>query len=70
MDYLKMHPNDTFAFVHNHNTDGSFSETDIRTLLTTEQFPIMIAVRDDGVIYVATRKGHVIKTSFYDNMYN
>lgn len=58
-----------FAFVHNHNTDSSFSETDMRTLLTTDQIPLMIAARNDGVIYVAERAEKILKSGWFDNLY-
>ena len=68
-EYLREHPGDKFAFVHNHNTDGSLSETDMRTLLNTEQIPVIIAVRNDGVIYVAERKGRILGKGFFDDLY-
>ena len=67
--YLNEHPGETFAFVHNHNTDGSLSETDMQTLLNYVQIPVMIAVRNDGVIYAAERKGNVLGTGFFDDLY-
>lgn len=67
--YLNEHKDSRFAFVHNHNTDSSFSETDMRTLLTTEQIPIMIAVRNDGVIYLAERKGKILDSGWFDELY-
>jgi len=67
--YLSEHPNERFAFVHNHNTDGSLSETDMQTLLNVEQIPVMIAVRNDGVIYAAERKGSILEIGFFDDLY-
>lgn len=67
--YLDKNPDRRFAFVHNHNTDGMFSETDLRTMLSTEQIPVMIAVRNDSVKYIAERKGNTLGTSFYDDLY-
>lgn len=55
--YLNANPDKKFAFVHNHNTDGMFSQTDLHTLLSEDQIPVMIAVRDDAVKYIAERKG-------------
>lgn len=55
--YLSKHPHKKFAFVHNHNTDGMFSQTDLYTLLSEEQIPVMIAVRDDAIKYIAERQG-------------
>ena len=67
--YLEEHPSDRFAFVHNHNTDGSFSETDLQTLLTHPQIPVMVAARNDGVVYVAERAGGTLKSAFFDDLY-
>ena len=67
--YLKKNSEKQFAFVHNHNTDSSFSEADMRTLLTTEQIPMMIAARNDGVKYVAERSGEVLKSGWFDDLY-
>ncbi len=67
--HLAEHPNDKFALVHNHNTDSAFSETDMRTLLTIEGTPLMLAVRDDGIIYVAERNGGVQTNGDFDSMY-
>ena len=64
--YIREHPSERFAFIHNHNTDGSLSETDMRTLLNFDQIPVMIAVRNDGVIYAAEREGPVLKTGDFD----
>lgn len=58
-----------YAFVHNHNTDGMLSETDMQTLLSTEQIPVMIAVRNDAVKYIAERKGNILSSAYYDAMY-
>lgn len=68
-DFLDEHEEENYAFVHNHNSDSSFSETDMRTLLTTKQIPIMIAVRNDAVKYIAERKGDPLKTGFFDDLY-
>ena len=58
-----------YAFVHNHNTDGYFSETDMTTLLTCEQIPVMIAVRNDSVKYIAERNGDVLLDGWFDDLY-
>lgn len=68
-NYIDKHPDDKFAFIHNHNTDTSFSEADLRTLLTTENIPVMIAARNDGVIYLVERKGGRIKSGWFDDLY-
>lgn len=67
--HLDKNPNARYAFVHNHNTDSSFSEPDMRTLLTTREIPVMIAARNDGVKYVAERSGDVLKSVIFDDLY-
>lgn len=67
--YLDQHPGSQYAFVHNHNTDSSFSEADLRTLLTAKEIPVMIAVRNDGVKYVAERSGEPLKSGWFDDLY-
>lgn len=68
--HLDDHPNEQYAFVHNHNTDSSFSEADLRTLLTTKEIPMMIATRNDGVKYVAERSGPVLESGWFDDLYD
>ncbi|MDD3253817.1 MAG: phage minor capsid protein [Lachnospiraceae bacterium] len=67
--HLDEHQENQYAFVHNHNTDSSFSEPDIRTLLSTKEIPIMIAVRNDGVKYIAERSGEARKFGLFDELY-
>lgn len=67
--HLDKNPDVQYAFVHNHNTDSSFSEPDLRTLLTEKQIPVMIAARNDGVKYVAERSGEILKTALFDDLY-
>lgn len=54
--WMKKNSECEIAFIHNHNTDGYFSETDMRTLLSTSNIRLMVAVRNDAVIYVAEKK--------------
>lgn len=70
-DYLSKKENTaaSYAFVHNHNTDGFFSEQDIMTLFSTKEIPVMIAVRNDSVKYIAIRDGDIIKTAYYDEFF-
>ena len=41
----------------------------MQTLLGTPQIPVMIAVRNDGVSYVAERTGNTLDDVFLDNRY-
>ena len=41
----------------------------MQTLLSTEQIPVMIAVRNDAVKYIAERKGNILSSAYYDAMY-
>lgn len=54
--YANSNKEKTFAFIHNHNTDSSLSLTDLETPILCDNIPIQIAVRNDGVIYIAERK--------------
>lgn len=67
--HIDQNPNKKFAFVHNHNVDSSFSEPDIRTLLSTPEIPMMVAARNDAVIYVAEKASIVPDTTWYDDLY-
>lgn len=68
--YLDQHQDGQYAFVHNHNTDSSFSEMDMRTLLTTKEIPVMIAVRNDAVKYIAERRGAAQQFGLFDDLYS
>lgn len=69
-EFLKENPQKTYAFVHNHNTDGMFSETDMITMLNERQVPVMIAARNDAIIYVAERKGIPVGgKAYFDDVY-
>ena len=39
------------------------------TLLTCEQIPVMIAVRNDSVKYIAERNGDVLRDGWFDDLY-
>lgn len=66
--YIEQHPDSSFAFVHNHNTDNSFSLTDLETPITCKNIPIQIAVRNDGVKYIAIRK-KMAPEGYYPDIY-
>lgn len=53
--YAEKYSEKRFAFIHNHNTASSNSQTDLETPLYAENIPIHIAVTNDGVKYVARR---------------
>lgn len=67
--YIEEYEDKHFAFIHNHNTDGYFSETDMRTLLRTKQIDAMIAVRNDAVIYLAEKGKETPETGFFDDLF-
>ena len=67
--FIDKHKNESFIFIHNHNTDGYFSETDLRTLLRTDQISAMIAVRNDAIIYVAEKGGKLPNTGSFDDLF-
>ncbi len=63
-DYMEKYPSEEYAFVHNHNTNTSFSEADMRTVLREKQIPVMIATTNDAIKYVAERKKFVEEQDF------
>lgn len=66
--YIEEHKDEKFAFIHNHNTNTSFSEADLTTMLRNKQVPTMIAVTNDSVKYVAERK-KMLETTEFDLLY-
>lgn len=68
-DLVNANKDKEYAFVHNHNSDSGFSETDMRTLLTTPNIRVMVAVRNDAVKYIATREGDALNDAFFDKYY-
>lgn len=68
-DFALSHESGKFAFVHNHNTDGYFSETDMRTLLTTQSIKMFVAVRLDGVKYIAEKTRPAPNMYLFDDLY-
>lgn len=54
-DVVANNPDRKMAFIHNHCLDGSLSAPDIEIALQAENIQCVIAVRNDGVKYVAPR---------------
>lgn len=67
--YVREHPNQKIAFVHNHTTDGYFSESDMQTLLRTDNIKMFVAVRLDGVKYIAEKTGKPPAGFLFDHLY-
>lgn len=67
--FIDEYKDQSFVFIHNHNTDGYFSETDLRTLLRTKQISAMIAVRNDAIIYVAEKGDKFPNTGYFDDLF-
>ena len=67
--YVREHPYQNLGFVHNHNTDGFFSETDMRTLLYTHNIKMFVAVRLDGVKYIAEKIVTPPRVPLFDMLY-
>lgn len=57
-EFIRNNPNKKFAFIHNHNTDGCFSETDMSTLLGNNNIAVFVASRIDGVRYIAIKRSN------------
>lgn len=56
-DYLKMHPDEEYAFIHNHNTATELSLGDIELMVYNKQIQVVAAVRNDGIISVVESNG-------------
>ena len=59
-EFISQNKDKQFSFVHNHNTDGYFSETDMSTLLLTPNIKGFTAVRIDGVIYHTIKETDIV----------
>ena len=68
-DYILENKSKKLAFIHNHNTDGYFSETDMRTLLTNENIKIFGAIRIDGVKYFAEKTKKLNGVFYFDPLF-
>ena len=68
-EFISSHRESEFIFVHDHTTDGYFSEIDMLSLLTTHNLRAFVAVRLDGIIYYVERKGGGVKLGFPDKIY-
>ena len=67
--FLSENPDKKYAFIHNHNEDGYFSERDLTTLLTTDNISVFAAIRIDGVCYVTEKTGTLKNISFWDKLF-
>ncbi|MGN0501123.1 MAG: phage minor capsid protein [Ruminococcus sp.] len=67
--FLSENPNKKYAFIHNHNEDGYFSERDLTTLLTTDNISVFAAIRIDGVCYVTEKNETLKNVSFWDKLF-
>lgn len=67
--YMDTHPNSRFALVHNHITDSMLSEEDMQTLFDDKQIDVMVAVRNDAIIYVAEKGECIPDTMLFEDLY-
>ena len=67
--YIRENPKKRIAFVHNHITDGYFSEMDMQTLLKNDNIRMFVAVRLDGVKYVAEKTEKPMVKGLFDPLY-
>ena len=68
-DFIEKNKNQSYAFVHNHTTDGYFSETDMRTLLTNDCINVMIATRIDGIRYITEKTAAAPNYAYFDKLF-
>lgn len=67
-EFVSNNKDKNYAFVHNHNTATSFSETDMHTLLKDNNIKMFVVSRRDGVIYVL--EGKSVPSEFiFDKLY-
>ena len=55
-NFLAENRQSSFAFIHNHKTASSFSETDLRTLLGDNPVDMFVISRSDGTISVIEKQ--------------
>ena len=67
---VQNNPDTEYAFIHNHNWESSLSETDLLTVVTTQNIPVMVAVQNDGVIYYVRRKKMAPEDFYPDDYFN
>ncbi len=68
-DFLEKNKDKDFAFIHNHNSDGYFSENDMMTLLYNETIKLSGAIRIDGVMYFAQKTVTLDGNVHFDNLF-
>lgn len=56
-EYLKSHPKEKYAFIHNHNTETELSLGDVELMVSNMQLQVVAAVRNDGIITVIESNG-------------
>ena len=66
--YVESHPDENFAFIHNHNIISSLSEADLTTPILYQNIPVQIAVQNDGMKYIAKRTKDA-DIDFYPDFY-
>lgn len=57
--FLDRNPKERFAFVHNHQDGGPFSENDMTSFLSEKSVEMFVAAGNNGVIYIAYGKKNV-----------
>ena len=67
--FIEEHPDNNYAFVHNHNVISSLSETDLMTPITTNNIPLVLAVQNDGVVYYAKKIKNAPKGFWQDDYF-
>lgn len=68
-DFIKQNSNNSYAFVHNHNTASKFSETDMQTLLGNNSVNMFVISRLDGKCFVVENAGKTPNSLFFDSLY-
>lgn len=67
--FIAEHKENSYAFVHNHNTASQFSLYDMTTLSSDNSVDMFIISRLDGKCFVVESNGKYPKTSVFDFVY-
>lgn len=68
-NYINENSSEKYAFIHNHNSLGGFSEQDLITLTGNNNIDMFIISRYDGKVFVLESNGKIREKSFFDNIY-
>ncbi len=68
-NFIRNNKSESYAFVHNHNTESKFSETDMQTLLGDNSVNMFVISRFDGKCFVVENNGKKPQSLFFNDIY-